>query len=312
MPIANGNPPNQNRMNRSHSTDLSPAGAAKILGVSISTVKRWVDEGVIPARLSPGGHRKLSLVDVKRLSRSGTLPPVDPSGSPPESIGELAKAFDRTVRANDVDAIGDLISAAAARAHPVQQLADEVIAPALARLGSDWAAGRATVAREHRITQAVIAAVHRLNGELGTTLETGRPVALGCAPAFDHYVLPSLLAKMTLVEAGWNAVDLGPNTPFAALLAAADEFEPKLIWLSVSHLADAERFAAEYLQFYRVTEDRGIALVLGGQAMTTELRSRLRCTTFGEKLAHLATFARILHPARRTPKRGRPVGGGKK
>lgn len=47
---------------------LSTAKAAKALGVGVSSIKRWVDKGVIPATKSPGGHRHISLDALIRFS----------------------------------------------------------------------------------------------------------------------------------------------------------------------------------------------------------------------------------------------------
>lgn len=50
---------------------LTPAQAAKRLGVSASTFDRYVRDGlIIPVQVTVGGHRRFERLDVDRLKRS--------------------------------------------------------------------------------------------------------------------------------------------------------------------------------------------------------------------------------------------------
>ena len=47
---------------------ISIGDAAKELGVSVKTVRRWADAGKLRFERSPSGHRRFFLTDIKRIT----------------------------------------------------------------------------------------------------------------------------------------------------------------------------------------------------------------------------------------------------
>jgi methanogenic corrinoid protein MtbC1 len=272
-----------------------------------------VDEGVLPAHRTAGGHRKLLRAEVLALTRQGDLPRGDLgalSAASPRNQGEDLE----TVAATLVDALlrgqGAEVSVIVRRAYgsgvAIETLADRVIAPAMEKVGHDWEAARIDVWQEHRGTQLLAAVLYDLKGELEARAERNRPVAVGGAPEGDPYLLATLLAQLVLLDAGWEAVNLGPDTPLPSLTQALRELRPRLLWLSVSYLEDTAGFIGAYRDLYRAAERQGVAVAVGGRALAEAIRSAVPYTTHGDGLSHLAAFARTLHPRPKPPRRGRP------
>jgi excisionase family DNA binding protein len=57
---------------------LSVGDAAEFLGVSVSALRRWSDQGLVPVHRTPGGQRRYALADLRRFIESmrepGTAP----------------------------------------------------------------------------------------------------------------------------------------------------------------------------------------------------------------------------------------------
>ena len=47
---------------------ISIGEAAKELGISVKTIRRWADAGKIRYERSPSGHRRFYLADIKRIT----------------------------------------------------------------------------------------------------------------------------------------------------------------------------------------------------------------------------------------------------
>jgi MerR family transcriptional regulator, light-induced transcriptional regulator len=290
---------------------VSTSRAATALGVSVSTVKRWVDEGVLPAQKTAGGHRKLLVADVLEMARRGHLPHADLSllvgrHQTPGNTSALAEDLYQALARGDAGRVRLLVHGSYRNGMSIESLADLAIASVMERIGLDWAAGRIDVMEEHRATQLCAAALFELKAVLEDSAVKNRPRAVGGGAEGDFSLLPSLLAQMVLLDAGWDAIDLGPNTPIASFEKALVEIRPRLMWLSVSHLPAEEEFVKQYRTFYRHAEKAGVAVAIGGRGLVESVRARILYTTHGDGLRHLAAFARALHAKPAQPQRGRP------
>src|SRR5688572_14093093 len=121
---------------------LSTAQAAEALAVSVSTVKRWVDGGILPAHVTAGGHRKLLRSEVLALARQENLPHGDPAvlggtgrgRAAPDLVAVSLSLRDALVGGSDPDARA-VVRRAYDAGLPVETLADRVVASAMADVG---------------------------------------------------------------------------------------------------------------------------------------------------------------------------------
>src|ERR1041385_2092826 len=114
---------------------VSTAQVAEALGVGISTVKRWVDQGILPAHKTPGGHRKILLSDVARVVRGGDFPRLDlgrlglpPAGAEPPDPRSLSAAMLAALKRGEAEALRSLLQGAHRSGLPIETLADAVVA----------------------------------------------------------------------------------------------------------------------------------------------------------------------------------------
>src|SRR5258706_4186404 len=145
---------------------LSTRQVAQLLGVGEATVKRWADAGEIDCFRTPGGHRKFRLRDVtafvqrRNYQVAETLPA---QLTPGEEAGgdEAIAAVEKSALAGDASSLVAQMAALRLHGHDLAVIFDDVVAPALQRIGSRWQACNLSIADEHVATQAVVEAIAR-------------------------------------------------------------------------------------------------------------------------------------------------------
>jgi methanogenic corrinoid protein MtbC1 len=236
-----------------------------------------VRQGVLPARKTGRGY-DVSENDVSALAArraSGTAP------RPNIRVRDWAVQAGRLYAAiiSGDETLARHLFARLARGVPLTELCERVIAPALYRVGQEWAAGEVTIAAEHRAS----AICERLIATR-TQQPQGRPrgVAVVTTPPGERHGLPALMATACLREDRWLAHHLAADLPVTEVTGLAQAAGAGLVVLSSATREGAKRGAEEADEITRATAGpQAGPQVLAGRpgATLSQLRQLARAAT---------------------------------
>ncbi len=281
---------------------LTTKELAVAIGVSESSVKRWVDAGLIRAARTAGGHRRIPRPEAIRFIRETQAPVAAPAVLGLNDLAELeAEALPPGREAETLQRY--LVEGAAARARGLVQslylsgwsvaaIVDGPLRTAMQEIGALWRHDDAGIFLEHRATDICKQALIQLR--LAFPADEDGPVAVGGAPEGDPYALPSLGAATVLAAEGFDAVNLGPQTPLASLAGAARRLRPALAWLTVSAAPTPERLATGVVELAHELAPLGVTLVVGGRELPPLAAAGVRTLHVAGSMAELAAFGRGL------------------
>ena len=286
--------------------NLTSRQAARLLGASEASVKRWADGGLLPNMKTAGGHRRFRPEDVAAFRRERAGDASQGRGIEPKPAGATGvvleglatdEALSATMFETLLDGRGEEAGALLAGLHQrgltPARVADAVLCPALRRVGDLWHAGELTVAEEHVATRAALSAVRILRDSMSVS---GRgTVALCCGVEDDFHELPVSLAALTLEGLGWVVVNLGTSTPFYALTEAVERFGPRLVCVASTVFNHPDRAAREYGEFSAAAARAGASVVLGGAGFGSRVvRQRFPADLHAETFLQLEEHAALL------------------
>jgi MerR family transcriptional regulator, light-induced transcriptional regulator len=203
--------------------------AAATLGVHYQTAYGWVRQGTLPARKTPRGY-EVAESDVRGLLASraaGTRPPQEVRVT--DWPAQALRMYVALVTGDEVRARRKFTRLTAGAS--LTMVCDQVIAPALRRVGAGWSVGEVTVAVEHRasaISERLIA------GQVRQSQGRPRGVAVTATPPGERHALPALMATACLREDHWQVHHLAADLPAGDLIALAADTAADLIVLSAT------------------------------------------------------------------------------
>lgn len=145
----------------------------------------------------------------------------------------------------------------------IRQIVHELFVPAAVAVGEGWAAGRVSVAEEHRASEIATRLLGALNPRVPGR-RRGTAVVATCQD--EHHTLPTTMAAMALREDRWNVEHLGSGVPARGLVRFAQDANADLVVLSVTvrELIETSR------SFALALEREGFPVLVGGPGRTLE------------------------------------------
>ena len=268
---------------------LSPRELADVVGVSESSVKRWIDSERIRAQRTPGGHRRVELLGVSHVDEACL--------DRPERLTQ--RLFELLHAGRGVEVEATLLAAVLSRTLEPAALFDGPVRAAMARIGELWSGGSDGVFVEHRASQLLLRALDRIDG-LYSPPSDGL-LAVGGSISGDASLLPTRMASIVLASQGVYAVNLGADTPGPAFLDAAEQLGADLVWISVGHVSDAAHLRRQLEELLSELADRNLACILGGREVQ-RLALPPGAARVGRSLSELAALGRDV-AERRAPVR---------
>ncbi len=282
---------------------LTTKEVARLCRVSDATVKRWEAGGLLRSERTSGGHRRFRPEEIARFQREQGLGLKICNGD--ESVTRTAtrrlvnknqsdsSLFHSLVAGCEEEAANALIGAHL-HGKALSDIFDDLICPAMRRIGELWYKGELSVTQEHIATRIACNAVYKLRNVLPVSKPTGE-LAMCCAMEGDFHELPTHLAQTVLENEGWEVLNFGANTPLYSLAEEVLQHTPELVCISATVITDFERLSRDYKIFVEQIGKLKIPIIFGGRAFTDEcIRQRFPADLYARSFAEAVNFTQGL------------------
>lgn len=266
--------------------------AAEHLGVHYMTMYRYVRLGLVPARKVSGSWR---------VSRDDLAEFVAPSQTPTaRGQAPWSSRLEARMVAGDLSGAWSVVEAALASGSTPREIYTEVLAPALASIGDRWANGDIGIDEEHLASAIAARVIGRMSSKFNRPGRTKGTVVVAMPPGERHGFGLAMLADV-LRGAGYDVLDLGPDTPPKSLVAAMQRTSDVVaVCLSVVY-DDAAPGVADMIEQVRSAFDPSVPVIVGGRAIESIEQARtLGADAWGNSVGDIAELVDGIERASRS------------
>ncbi len=253
--------------------------AAKVLGVNVSTIKRWTDEGKLTCIKTVGGHRKFLMEHLasfletnKKKTEKVNLFPIENETDLRISHHILKGDFSylnhyvlKQALTSTVERIQQVLNGLYLAQYQLFNIYDRLITPVLYDIGKLWEVEKLSIGEEHIASQAIRDAVIRLQGIIRIPRKkVGKALCLNFSNEWHSMALK--MVEHILEIRGFRVFYSGQNTPLIQIENVFQHFKPQRVYISGTIYDNKEELQKEFDTLCKHCLKNDAKLFVGGQA----------------------------------------------
>jgi len=257
---------------------LNSKEVASIMGVNVSTIKRWTDSGKLDCYQTVGGHRKFLLSHLKNFLNDKINQKLKVNIIQYLNKGEkeLVQRIDRIdykylrdylfqlSLQQSVDSIHDVINSLLIKGEPQYRIYDELILNVLSRIGDLWSNNKLSIADEHTMTETIRNVMYRIHSEISKNNVKIPKKVICMTLTNDEHEIPLVMIQSILDEINIPSTNLGPNIPAPEIESKIQVVNPTHLIISSNYVLDTDTFNSEISQLLQICHKNDIEILIGG------------------------------------------------
>lgn len=252
--------------------------AAKILGVNVSTIKRWTDEGKLECIKSIGGHRKFTMdhfaeflgKNNKKISKINVFP-IENDSDLELSHHILKGNYDFLVDyvleqafLGNRNRVQHIMNGLYLSQYPLFEIYDNLVTHVLHKIGDLWVNNIKSVTEEHIASQTIRDSIIRLQGIIRIPKQSkGNVICLNLYNEMHDIALK--MVEHILEMKGYRVLFSGQMTPLVDMEQVFSTFQPQQIYISSTIVDDLQESQNEFDEICRLSEIHGASVFIGGR-----------------------------------------------
>lgn len=254
--------------------------AANILGVNVSTIKRWTDDGKLKCIKTAGGHRKFAISHLAEFIQENKQKTSRVNVFPVEGEEDLEISYHITkgdfkilrkrvledALACNRERIHQILNGLYLGQFPLYVIYDKLITPVMHRIGDLWETEHITITEEHFASQIIRDSLIRLQSAMQIPSEKiGKALCLNLSQELHDIALK--MVDHLLEIRGYKVLFSGQITPLYKLETIFSNFNPDRVYISSTVISEISLAQLEFNYLLELCEKNDAEVYIGGRGM---------------------------------------------